>query len=56
MVAGDRGPSWVRAAPLVSGLIGIQTQGSPTGTQIEVRLYSVGSSTLVDSNFNVVVY
>lgn len=35
---------------------GTQTQGCPTGTELEVRLYSVGSSTLVDSNFNVVVY
>ena len=35
---------------------GAQTQGCPTGTQLEVRLYSIGSSTLVDSNFSIVVY
>lgn len=35
---------------------GSQTQGCPTGTQIQVRLYSVGGSTLVDSNFSIVIY
>ncbi len=35
---------------------GSQTQDCAAGTQIEVRLYTVGGSTLVDSNFSIVVY
>jgi hypothetical protein len=35
---------------------GSQTMNCPTGTQLEVRLYTIGGSTLVDSNFSIVIY
>lgn len=35
---------------------GSQTQDCAAGTQIEVRLYTVGGSTLVDSNFSIIIY